>query len=298
LHRHSFLPCMVIMQPHTTIRDTQNKCEFYKMCKANDLPVPESICADLVLSKPARGSGSRDVVLHEQGRIYSEYLPGKEYTVDVFCTNRCTIRSAVARERVVIKSGVTTTAIVSRPTESMLAICSRLCMVFAVQGAVNIQLREDADGKLKIIEMNARLGGGTCMSLPVVNFAMLYTDAYNVEKGCGKKDPVMLHPFEPFASVRHFDESVHAVDGTENPYPFFRRSVVDDGSSTTTSRQFLGAKRALCLSPHPDDIEYGALGTILNHTGTHFDVFVLTGGGDFDATTSAARARAARPTSP
>ena len=52
------------------------------------------------------------------------------------------------------------------------------------------------------------------------------------------------------------------------------------------STKFLGFDNVLCLSPHPDDIEYGMAGTIVKHTDTNFDILILTEGGDFDFTTS------------
>jgi len=50
--------------------------------------------------------------------------------------------------------------------------------------------------------------------------------------------------------------------------------------------KFLGFNKVLCLSPHPDDVEFGMMGTILKHTDTHFDILCLSSGGDFDTTTS------------
>ena len=46
--------------------------------------------------------------------------------------------------------------------------------------------------------------------------------------------------------------------------------------------KFLNYDRVLCLSPHPDDVEYGMLGTILKYKDTQFDIIVLSQGGDFD----------------
>jgi len=45
----------------------------------------------------------------------------------------------------------------------------------------------------------------------------------------------------------------------------------------------------LCLSPHPDDVEYGMLGTICKYKDTKFDIVVLSEGGDFDITTKIER---------
>ena len=53
--------------------------------------------------------------------------------------------------------------------------------------------------------------------------------------------------------------------------------------------KFLNYDKVLCLSPHPDDVEYGILGTICKYKDTQFDIFVLSQGGDFDASTSESR---------
>ena len=43
--------------------------------------------------------------------------------------------------------------------------------------------------------------------------------------------------------------------------------------------KFLGYSKVLCLSPHPDDIEYSMLGTIMRCHETSFSVFCMTKGG-------------------
>ena len=53
--------------------------------------------------------------------------------------------------------------------------------------------------------------------------------------------------------------------------------------------KFLNYNKVLVLSPHPDDAEYGMLGTIMKYKDTRFDIFVLSEGGDFDESTSKER---------
>jgi LmbE family N-acetylglucosaminyl deacetylase len=53
--------------------------------------------------------------------------------------------------------------------------------------------------------------------------------------------------------------------------------------------KFLGFKKVLCLSPHPDDVEFGMMGTILKNKNTHFDILCLSQGGDNDKTTGITR---------
>ena len=53
--------------------------------------------------------------------------------------------------------------------------------------------------------------------------------------------------------------------------------------------KLLNYDKVLCLSPHPDDIEYGVLGTIMKYKDTKFDIVVLSEGGDFDKSTTEER---------
>ena len=53
--------------------------------------------------------------------------------------------------------------------------------------------------------------------------------------------------------------------------------------------KFLNYDKVLCLSPHPDDVEYGMLGTICKYKDTEFDIVVLSSGGDFDDSTAKSR---------
>ena len=43
--------------------------------------------------------------------------------------------------------------------------------------------------------------------------------------------------------------------------------------------KFLILKKVLCLSPHPDDVEIGMMGTIFTYRGTKFDILCMTKGG-------------------
>lgn len=53
--------------------------------------------------------------------------------------------------------------------------------------------------------------------------------------------------------------------------------------------RLLNCKRVLCLSPHPDDVEYSMMGTIKKYRDTVFDIICLSQGGDYDNTTGESR---------
>lgn len=53
--------------------------------------------------------------------------------------------------------------------------------------------------------------------------------------------------------------------------------------------KFLNYDNVLCLSPHPDDAEYGMLGSMLKFKDTQFDIIVFSIGGEFDKSSSLKR---------
>jgi N-acetylglucosamine malate deacetylase 1 len=53
--------------------------------------------------------------------------------------------------------------------------------------------------------------------------------------------------------------------------------------------KFLNFNKVLCISPHPDDVEYSMLGTILKYTDTAFHLFQMSQGGDCDPSTNETR---------
>ena len=55
--------------------------------------------------------------------------------------------------------------------------------------------------------------------------------------------------------------------------------------------KFLNLDRVLCLSAHPDDTEYGILGSMMKFQDTQFDIVVLSNGGDFDESSGFNRER-------
>jgi LmbE family N-acetylglucosaminyl deacetylase len=49
--------------------------------------------------------------------------------------------------------------------------------------------------------------------------------------------------------------------------------------------KLLNFNQVLCISPHPDDVEYSMLGSIIKYTDTQFHLFQVSQGGDCDEST-------------
>lgn len=176
------LGCKVYCSELSTIELCQNKSTFFKILKNTSVPIPQTFTSDMII-KPKRGCGSRGIKRIElEEEIIQEYLPGAEYTVDVFCDDNGNLLTHVIRERLDIKAGISAKGrIVKRDYISRIIL--ELCVRLNLKGPSCIQFRESKNGLPCVIECNPRLGGGTFMStLAGVNYAELYFDLFTNKK--------------------------------------------------------------------------------------------------------------------
>ena len=102
--------------------------------------------------------------------IISEYLPGKEFTVDVLSDLSGAPLCAVPRERIETKAGISVKGKIIK-NDYIQNLCLDLAKYLNLKGPVCMQLKEDQRGILKFLEINPRIGGGTIMSfLAGINF--------------------------------------------------------------------------------------------------------------------------------
>ncbi|MDB5512560.1 MAG: hypothetical protein JWR08_2043 [Enterovirga sp.] len=138
-----------------------------------------------VFGKPDRGQGSqgarriddadalraaREV---ESDLLVTEFLPGREYTVDCFSSRRRGLIFARGRERLRMRSGI---AMQSRlATDSRFAdIGRRIESVLPMRGAWFFQMRCDRDGELTLLEIGPRVAGTMALNrVTGVNFPLL-----------------------------------------------------------------------------------------------------------------------------
>ncbi len=137
-----------------------------------------------------RGSvGAYTIKDERELRFFLEYVPdaivqpflsGREYTVDVLADFRGRIISAVPRERMVVRSGVTDRGkTCNHPGMIQLAI--ETAEALEIRGAANIQMKlknEDAT----IFEINPRFSGG----IPLTIAAGADFPAWLIEMCCGR----------------------------------------------------------------------------------------------------------------
>jgi len=109
--------------------------------------------------------------------VLSEYLPGDEYSVDLYISPIENFQIAVSRKRKKITSGICTEAVIEDPAdlkELSIKIAKHLCLM----GNVNMQFKQDVDGKFKLLEINPRLSGAVvgCKAAEIDFVKLMLTD--------------------------------------------------------------------------------------------------------------------------
>ena len=181
------LDCSIIVSPKPTVDICRSKNATYAFLKGADyLPetydikavgvpgIAEAAC-DIksypVFIKPAVGQGSEgarkiyDIEHLEEalsdGTEYtvSEYLPGKEYTVDCFTDIHGNLRLVNPRTRDRIRAGIAVRSHNLPCTDAVKAIAEDLNSRLSFNGAWFFQLKDNADGVPKLMEMAPRIAG-------------------------------------------------------------------------------------------------------------------------------------------
>jgi len=202
---------------YPVVKVCDSKYKFYTKIQ-DRFPVPtfslhHNVRQDYpVFVKPDSGKGSRntymcqseDSVVHIMARhknmLVCEYLPGNEYTIDVLSDLNGRAICAVPRERIETKAGISSKGRVQGNKE-IERICMSLAEYLGLKGPSCIQMKEDKEGKLKFIEANPRMGGGTIMAtLAGVNIPYLILKLYDgetmTEQDLRFKDITVLRYYE------------------------------------------------------------------------------------------------------
>jgi len=94
--------------------------------------------------------------------LVMEYLPGKEYTVDIFM-DKGKIIYIIPRLRLKMKQGITVEGIVEKNKE-IISLSKKIISKLGMNYCIGIQARYDKKGIPKILEINSRLQGTTIIS--------------------------------------------------------------------------------------------------------------------------------------
>ena len=169
--------------------------------------------------KPRLGAGSRgaekitrredlDALPQDGSILVQEYLPGEEYSVDVYVRGDGRVIAAVPRERMKTDSGIAVTARTVDVPE-VIESARRVAEEIGVRYVANVQFKRAADGIFKLLEVNPRFPG----TLPLTTAAGVDMPKLLVDDVAGKKLPDGPLPFKEIMVVRYWTE--HYVDPQE-----------------------------------------------------------------------------------
>lgn len=179
--RFEALGCRVHVSPPSVIAIARDKSLTASTLLASGVPTPRTLTlgafrADQdalgwpVFAKPVSGSSSRGLAVLRQASdipdgfaeemVFQEYLTGPEYTVNLFIDAAGALRCAIPHLRLRVRGGeVEKGRTVRRADLEQLARAVAASLPEA-RGALCFQVIDDATRGLKVIEINARFGGG------------------------------------------------------------------------------------------------------------------------------------------
>ncbi|MHA6494562.1 ATP-grasp domain-containing protein [Pseudomonas borbori] len=144
-----------------------------------------------IFAKPAVGQGSqgaeiiRDPARHQQllecgvEFVFSEYLPGAEYTVDCISDGAGQLLRASPRERTRVKSGISVRTQPVPLEADVEAMATAIAQTFQFKGAWFFQVKRDRQGRAKLLEVAPRIAGSMGLSRNLgINYPLLSVYAY------------------------------------------------------------------------------------------------------------------------
>jgi hypothetical protein len=172
------LAAQLIAASHETAKICRDKLKTYELFKDTDFcpayyPTVEDIPGLPVFAKPREGQGSVGArcVSSTQGvaeigpdDIVTEFLPGKELTVDCLTDHHGKLRVVSPRERQRIMAGICVRGITREADSRLRDIAEKINARLAFMGLWFFQVKEDACGNYKLLEVAARCAGTMCIT--------------------------------------------------------------------------------------------------------------------------------------
>lgn len=218
--RDELAPTVLAAPSLETLQVTLDKWELAQRCsRLLRVPVTRLLNEDgialkwtfPVIVKPRQGAGSRGVHVvpdrasleaHEpdESQIIQEFLPGDEYSVDVFAAGDGTVVAAVPRTRTRVDSGV---SIAGRTVhdEALESTAAAVARAIGLRGVANVQLRRDSEGAPALLEVNPRFPG----ALPLTIAAGVDMPSLLVDLALGNEIPSRIE-FRDLANVRYLED--------------------------------------------------------------------------------------------
>lgn len=186
------LKAELIAPERFAVRVCRNKARTYR-CLAGESFVPavyqspEEVDVYPVVIKPEESYGGRGFRIcrsrEELERalaeakaptVICEYLPGPEYTIDCFTDRHGALRYVRCRDRRRIRNGISVDSRLQPHDADIDAIAEAISKKIPMRGAWFFQLKRDAQGRYRLLEVATRVAGTMCLDRSIgVNLPLL-----------------------------------------------------------------------------------------------------------------------------
>ncbi|THF80784.1 ATP-grasp domain-containing protein [Cohnella fermenti] len=167
--------------------------------------------------KPRTGMGGKDVHIVDSNEvhyfsnkvsnpIYQRYIPGQEYSIDVFITKEGRVLSVVPRLRLEVRSGEVSKSVTVKD-EAITRLTIKLLNKLRINGPATIQgIKDNVTGQFYFIEINPRFGGGVPLTMEA---GIPYADFLG---GDYEQQLEVLHPYQVGLKMLRYDDAIFVSD--------------------------------------------------------------------------------------
>lgn len=224
--RFATLGCTAIISSPSVIETCQDKLATYRALLAAGIDTPETVPWVAMIEqkkhrfpyymKPRRGSAAKgNYVIRDEDElrvlgkrvpdaIVQEFVEGPEYTLDVYTGFDGTPRCVVPRKRLEVRTGEVSKGLVVK-NPNIMEIGRRVAeMLRDCRGVITVQCIATPKGQIRVIEINARFGGG----VPLAIHAGADFPRWILEEQLGRKSRINPTGFRDGVAMLRFDDSV------------------------------------------------------------------------------------------
>jgi carbamoyl-phosphate synthase large subunit len=169
--------CDIIVSEYNLIKKCINKKLMYEYCVKNKINTPKSyfnlreIAVQFrnLLKKEIKGSGGKNLeILKKKNNIkkinFKKYfiqkkIKGEEFGVDIFFIRKKNFLRICIKKKILMRSGETDRSMIVHDKQ-ILDFCKKINKFFPIYGNLDCDLIRDNKGKIYLIDLNPRFGGG------------------------------------------------------------------------------------------------------------------------------------------
>ena len=137
--------------------------------------------------------------------IVQDYVPGKEYTIDVYRTRQGEILCVVPRQRLVVRSGEVEKGVTVKDDELIQSAAKLAGLLGDLWGVFCCQCRRGDGGRPRFFEVNPRFGGGVPMTIAAGANLPLYL----IQEVLGLPITARIGEFTDRLLMLRYDEAVY-----------------------------------------------------------------------------------------